>query len=588
MLKFLAYLSLFSIGTAQVLTPSAQSSTTPTLFGPNNTESEPAAQPQSKPNQFGSTPFSFGAEIPILHPGDETITFGGLTIPLSDNRLIKARFEKYLNLPPEEIAAAEEYHKVINQIIDTLTPFPGKKINSDKIPEAYTLLLQASAYPGDAEICKTLAQTVYTSLQAKKDNRNIDALDTQLNARHKQIIIDLDWLVKKNAEGDLSADQSEEGGRRNRGGISPQLASNLQRRFHHVVIASRFYNEIWTDGNTKLHVKKNATFSKLFAEQLGFDPTVSAVESLSREAIKDTENGITAFKQMVKQNNLHSASMRLLEAYAVGEYLTPINLLEFETKQKIQNYTRDISLLFDSAQAKDWGRAHELTLKLKESASDFPSSKAESAITANKVSSSLAASQAMQQLISGDATGAGESIRSATEIWPTNPKIGDFQKLLDGAGVIKVAEKDFDRLIREENYREIVKRQYELFPALKDSPEKLSQLQEIVENIKKIEIALEKASSFTKAGNSYAAWEELAIIRERFPDDPKLGRQLELLAPDVADFTKALRDAKNLASREPQQTGSAISHYLKARSIYPSSEFAKQGLDELINQTLGN
>ena len=29
-------------------------------------------------------------------------------------------------------------------------------------------------------------------------------------------------------------------------------------------------------------------------------------------------------------------------------------------------------------------------------------------------------------------------------------------------------------------------------------------------------------------------------LREEFPDDPKLGREMERLAPDVAEFTKAL------------------------------------------------
>jgi hypothetical protein len=59
-------------------------------------------------------------------------------------------------------------------------------------------------------------------------------------------------------------------------------------------------------------------------------------------------------------------------------------------------------------------------------------------------------------------------------------------------------------------------------------------------NLMKIEAALGKAAEFGKVGQNYAAWEQLAELREQFPDDPKLGRELELLAPKVADFTKAL------------------------------------------------
>ena len=41
-------------------------------------------------------------------------------------------------------------------------------------------------------------------------------------------------------------------------------------------------------------------------------------------------------------------------------------------------------------------------------------------------------------------------------------------------------------------------------------------------------------------GNSFAAYEQLAELREEFPDDPKLGREIEKLAPSVAVFTEAL------------------------------------------------
>ena len=148
-------------------------------------------------------------------------------------------------------------------------------------------------------------------------------------------------------------------------------------------------------------------------------------------------------------------------------------------------------------------------------------------------------------------------------------------------------QNDFKRLIREQNYREIFKRQYEIAPTIANSPEDLAAFNEIIENLRTIEIALQKADSFSKAGNSYAAWEQLDALREDFPDDPKLGRQLELLAPKVADFTRALLMARELEDRTPQQTGSAISHYLKAKTIYPNSEYANEGLDRLINTTIG-
>ncbi len=361
----------------------------------------------------------------------------------------------------------------------------------------------------------------------------------------------------------------------------------LQRRFHHLLIAARFYNVIWQDGDNALHIKKDSTISKLFSSSMGFSPTVTALDSLANEAVRDTQNAIDACNYMMDNQDYHTASKRLLEAFAVGEFLTPLASLDRTRKRTMQLYIRDLSLLFDAIQAKDFGRARELTLKLKADAKDFPSSKAESSISANVIASNLAISSAQKALINEDEEGVVTAIQRATEHWPTNPKLAEFSNLLESGTTINVLRRDFKRLIREQNYREIFKRQYEFAPAIANSPADLAAFKEIVTNLGTIEMAIEKAKSFTKAGNSYAAWEQLATLRGDYPDDPKLGRELEILAPKVADFTKALDLAQQLENREPQQIGSAINHYLQAKSIYPSSEFAAAGLKRLIDQTLG-
>ncbi len=87
-------------------------------------------------------------------------------------------------------------------------------------------------------------------------------------------------------------------------------------------------------------------------------------------------------------------------------------------------------------------------------------------------------------------------------------------------------------------------------------------------------------------GQDYAAWEQLAALRKEFPDDPKLGGELERLAPDVADFTKALNKARAFEERKDQQVGSALSWYLKARSIHPRSDMAEAGIQRMLEEIL--
>lgn len=86
-----------------------------------------------------------------------------------------------------------------------------------------------------------------------------------------------------------------------------------------------------------------------------------------------------------------------------------------------------------------------------------------------------------------------------------------------------------------------------------------------------------------------AAWEQLAALRKEFPDDPKLGEALEQLLSkeeEVATFTQALNKARDFEERKDKQVGSALSWYLKARSIYPRSEMAEAGIQRMLEDIL--
>jgi Flp pilus assembly protein TadD len=210
----------------------------------------------------------------------------------------------------------------------------------------------------------------------------------------------------------------------------------------------------------------------------------------------------------------------------------------------------------------------------------------DSIIAAQSLASDLAIEEAKAHLLARDSAKAAEKIRAATEVWPTNPKLDEFRQLIGNTGGIVTIRNDFDRLLAEGNFREIARRQYEIAPAIQGDAGREDAFRQIIGNLTKIETALGKAAEFSKMGQDYAAWEQLAELRELFPDDPKLGRELELLAPKVADFTKALDKARQFENRTPKQTGSALSWYLKARSIHPQSKLAEQGVKRLAREIL--
>lgn len=572
----------------------------------------------------------------MLDPAAETITVGGVPIPLGDNRILKARFEKYLNQPPESDEAAEEYRKTIQEILGTISPF---RSGGPDLYGAFKMLPAASSYPGDANICGSLAESIYMAMLSKQDVNALTKLNKSIEEEKSRIIRENDWSARHaprdarlnpdqpakpaGKEGEAPGATTGAPKREGTGSQSLQYQDKLrrigeievlkkanivkteaqtvrtkaqyqvsmvqwfvQRRYEHVLMAARFYNQIWKDGDSKLYVKEGSDVSKLFSESVGVSPTVASLDSLSNEAIREVDKYIQAFDLLLSRDELHSASQRLMEAYALGEYLAPVATLPLEKKRRISLYVRDLHELYGTLQARDYTKTLVLANRLKEAAKDFPSSKVDSAIAAYTLASDLAIEEAKGHLLAKENDKAAEKIKSATEIWPTNPKLIEFRNLVNSSGGIATARNDFDRLLSEKNYREIARRQYEIAPSIQGDATREDAFKQIMTSLTQIETALGKAAEFSKVGQNYAAWEQLAELREQFPDDPKLGRELELLAPKVADFTKALDQARQLESRTPKQTGSALAWYLKARAIHPQSGLAETGIKRQLDDIL--
>ncbi|MFD0895369.1 hypothetical protein KBB96_20470 [Luteolibacter ambystomatis] len=568
-----------------------------------------------------------GSELPMLDPSAETITIGGMTIPLGDNRILKARFEKYLSQPPESSEEAMEYRANIKDILATISPL---RQGGPQLYEAFKKLPSAGTYPGDANICSSLAEAIYVAMLAKQDVNGLKGLNDSIEQEKKALTAKQDWETSHNRSQML--DQTT---RTNQGTTTQQVEREgtgtkslaykdalrriveiealkkknilqtevqtiqaktqyqvnmmqwfAQRRYEHVLMASRFYNQIWKDGDSALRIDKNSDVSKLFTQSVGMSPTVSSLDSFSNDAIREVDKYIEAFNLMLTRGELHSASQRLMEAYAIGEYLGPVASLSLDKKLRVAAYVRDLHELYGSLEAHDYTRAKTLADKLKTDAKDFPSSKVDSAIAGYTLASDLAIEEAKAQLLSKNNDKAAEKIKAAAEIWPTNPKLSEFRQMIGAAGPLVTARNDFDRLLTEKNYREILRRQYELAPAIQGDPGREDAFKQIITNLTKIETALGKAAEFSKMGQSCAAWEQLAELRESFPDDPKLGRELELLAPNVSQFTNALDRAKQFENRDQKQTGSALAWYLKAKQIFAGSKFADQGIKRVLNDIL--
>ena len=52
-------------------------------------------------------------EIPVFNPASDTVEWDGRVWKVDDNRVFRARFEKYLNSPESKILSYEPYFKLI-------------------------------------------------------------------------------------------------------------------------------------------------------------------------------------------------------------------------------------------------------------------------------------------------------------------------------------------------------------------------------------------------------------------------------------------------------------------------------------------
>jgi tetratricopeptide (TPR) repeat protein len=632
---------------AQVYTPP------PTAGGnqaPQNNDTTINRPPQEK-----AAPL-VGNEVPFIDPSAETVTFNGRNFAIADNRLFAARFERYLNEPEDDSAAAVEYRETIDEILSLVSPHNPK---GPQLYEAFKLLPKASQYPGDAKLCDSLSQAVYVAMVSKKNVEGAKKLMASLEDEKQRVIREADWKAANDKDPTLNqtGETTGGGGRQNQAGGQAQQGGGggqngqqqqggpgtragaatdpgrgvqslryadmqrrileieamkkknelkgevqivqakiqyqalmmqffMQRRFQHVLMASRFYNQIWTDGESKLYLDKNSDTSKLFNESVGFSPTVASLDSFSSEFIRDCDKGVEAFNFLADKGELESAAKRLSEAYAVGEFMPGIRTLPRDRKRKVLEFVRESYKLLAAIDAKDYTTAEKITANMKTMASDFNGNKADAAIATYTRVSNMHIMTAKTHVAANEIDKAREEIKKAMEVWPQNPKLAEFDQLVEAGSTLVTAKNDFDRLLSENNYRQIFTDQYRIAPAIQNDPQRLEAFKQIITNLTSIEASIGKANEFSKMGQDYAAYEQLAQVREKFPDDPKLGREIELLAPKVADFTKAIDRAQQFEKRTPKQTGSAMAWFLKAQNIYPQSELAKSGVERLLNEIL--
>lgn len=583
---------------------------------------KPSPPPSSAPTaaaQSGAGAGFLGKEVPALDPGSEVLSWDGKIWNIQDQRVFRARFEKYLNAGEETGADAKKYRDQFRQMMDFLSP---AKMSKENFRKAWAILPQASDYDPDAQLCNALDDAIFGVLLAQQEVTKIDDLNRTLAKRkdtlewNSRFAADSSLLGQApknptaaeqwNREQNLKRDMKMQPLLTELGEVNASIAGNrvkkealrlqakiefqvliaqlfLQRRFEHVLLANRFYRALFGDGDNQLKVADDYTSNQSAKNKESFGDlgklpkTLGQLDALANEAIRDVREGVESFSFLLEKGELKSAAERLSEAFAVGEYLPEIRLLPRTKKREVLEFTRKSNQLLSALEVKDYERAESLVHELEKMSRDFDSAKPMAAIETARTVGALHLAKARAAASSGDRATLETELRAATEIWPRNPALAEVSgAIFTQTDVQQQALIDFDRLHAQKNYRQIYEDKVRFIAATALHPEKQEKLKQILDQVQLAEAALLRAAELAKRGDPAGAWESVEHGFSDYPDDPKLNQARAEFTTQAAEFVRSVRTAQEMERK--QQLGSGLAWYLRAQQDYPNSEIAKDGI----------
>jgi hypothetical protein len=313
--------------------------------------------------------------------------------------------------------------------------------------------------------------------------------------------------------------------------------------------------------------------------------SLSQIDSLANEAIRDINEGVEAYKFLLEQGELQSATERLAETFALGEYMPSVRLLPREAKRRALEYSQKTNELLAALEVNDLTRAEKLVNEIEGMAKDFDTSKPLAKIETAKTISAMHLAKARNAAVSGDKSAMEAELRSAAQIWPRNPALAEVgNTIFTQSDVQQQAMNDFDRLLSQKNHRQIYNDKLRFIAAAAMYPEKQKDLNDVLQRMATVEGAILKAQEIAGRGDPAGAWESVQAAQKEFPDDSELNQLRATLTTQAADFVQTLAKAEALENQD--QPGASLAWYLQARKKYPASTFARAGIERLSAKVL--
>ena len=389
-------------------------------------------------------------------------------------------------------------------------------------------------------------------------------------------------------------------------------------RYYHVIIAADFYRALFNEGDYPSDLGNQAVASAgsnaqtaansahLAVKSLGLNasgpasvvnqfggamggstmgqpeqPLTMADEVTSALEINErVSQAIEVFKYKADLGQIAAAATELQEAFVGNEFHPGLQGLPRDEKEKVGDFLAKLDVLKNQLEVRAFEQVDGQIADIKKIASDFDATEPMALVTDIKLESGMKLGQARLQAQGGDLTNAMQTFQTAAELWPGNPDLATSANLFfKSENNQNQSTGDFDRLVQDQNYREMFDRQLEFALAVKGDATREQQLKDALTKVEKAKIAEEKANMLVMNGDVDGAWETIELAAKDWPDDMKLNKLLADLTGRSADFVSAVNKARDAEAKK--EYGYSLTWYVNAQSTYPPSQIANEGIDRV-------
>jgi len=527
---------------------------------------------------------------------------------LDDNRLMRARFDRYLALPVEE-KKVKDYVAILERIESLLSPqnLNGANYYSNQ-QEAFNLLFKAAESDLDAGNSLTIASQVKKVWAVKEDYRNmqVDAIQLEkMRQKQTQAILNTAQKIEEANDDSAKASAGKKPGTRSATGTtqlgfqvkdeartqaemlknnaemsalslkaqvefqSQFVAFLLARRFRHTSISVAFYRTLFKGSNQG--VKVGAKEMKEFFPLSDFAPTLESIDTVAREAINDVKLGMRSVDDHMKRDEKYAAFERLQETFLLGEFEPSLMTFDPASKREMYELYKEFRVVQQLIDERDLANVEGGVNKIKGRARDFPFAP----VILSKVTNAMNASNmsllsAKGAALSGDNAKAEAALERAALIWPQNPGVKDFAtQVVSRQDTLAQKVPEFDRLLAESKWRDIYNKKLEYALALAQDKERSDKLRKVVNRIGELDANIQKASMLATQNNPYLAWDVIVEVYKTESDDLVLAKTRSDIAPLVAGYAQLIGRAEKLEKEGAE--AAALAAWLSAQDMNPAS-----------------